>query len=334
MSPLRKVNLTERVRIDERTVKVLLSGEMNGAQSDDGPLSVSEIRQILSHYRREGKGNVKNLLHAARSAHDLCERVTRSPVYQSMRTRPSSKEVFESDVAWLITSYRWLLERVKRIGFSERDESTKRLYRNLDANLKNLLKTLQKGAPHLVNRLSEIVPSTPAQASRCEGYVDEDLRRIGKRINEGTCAAELLSLVDELLKKRTVLVRQVRENPALRESLPEETLMQSLANTLDSLQQIARGFSSTRTTPELEPHLATTKNMAQLFESFLNKHGVYRMEVKDSHVDPDLVEVVETQFTARSQRHHVTKIVSEGFFYLGKPIKVARVGVAVRPDLQ
>jgi molecular chaperone GrpE (heat shock protein) len=305
---------------------------MDASQPDGDYLSLSEIRQVVSRGREGGGGPLSNLQHATRSAYHLCEAIVRSPAYQSLRTRPPTLEEFESDLACVIASYRWLLARIEKSRLAVKIEKVRVLEDSLDANFRNLLKALPRYAPSTSKRLSKIQPSKPEEAARVEPYVDRDLARAGRRIEASASADELLDLAGELLEKREELVRQIRERPAPRSPLPGEGLMRGLIRCLLALERVLEGFRAIPTSPELKAWLSSAENIRHLFESFLNKHGVYRMDVEGTRLDLDAVEVVEKVFTSKAEHHHVTKVVSDGFYYLGKPIKVARVGVAVRPE--
>lgn len=305
---------------------------MDGSQSDHEFLNLSEIRQVVIHGRERGRAILSNCLHAARSACHLCETIVGSPVYQSLRTRAPALEEFESDLACVIASYRWLLARIEKSRLPVKVEKVRVLEDSLEANLRNLLKALPRYAPSTSKRLSNTRPSKPEEAGRVKPSVDKDLERARRRIEEVESAEELLDLAEELLEKREELVRRVRENPALRRPLPGESLMRGLIRCLLSLERVLDGFRSMPTSPELKAWLSSAENIQHLFESFLKKHGVYRMDVEGTRFDVDVAEAVEKVFTSKAEHHQVTKVVSDGFFYMGKPIRVARVGVAIRPD--
>jgi len=305
---------------------------MDETESGREFLSLSEIRQVVGHAREGGESPISNIRRGARSAHHLCETIVRSPVYQSLRTRPPTQEDFESDLACVIASYRFLLARIEKSRLPVKNEQVRVLADSLDANFRNLLKALPRYAPSVSKRLSSVRPSKPDEAGRVEGFVDEDLERAARRIEEAESAAELLDLAGELLEKREGLVRGVRDNPALRKALPGESFMKALVRCLLALEGILAGFRSIPTSPELESFLVSAENTRHLFECFLKKHGVYRMEIEGAPLDLDLAEVVEKVLNPKAEHRQVMKVLSDGFFYMGKPIKAARVSVSVRPE--
>jgi len=307
---------------------------MDEAQPECEFLSLSETRQVVSHYREGGSGPLANLVRAARSAAHLCAAIVDSPVYRSFRTRPTTQEVFESDLACVIASYRWLLARIEKSRLPVKVEKVRVLEDSLDANFRNLLKALPRYAPSTAKRLAKTRPSKPDEAARVEPHVDQDLERARQRIEAAESATELLELAEALLAKRDELVRLIRQHPGLRRPLPGEGLIRALIRCLESLERILEGFRAIPPSPELDSFLSAAENIRHLFESFLQKHGVYRMDIEGTPLDLDLAEAVEKVVTVKAEHHEVTKVVSAGYYYLGKPVKVARVEVAVRPEVQ
>jgi len=287
---------------------------------------------VVSHAHEGGDVSLSNIQQAARSALHLCESIAQSPVYRSLGTRPKDREEFESDLACVIASYRFLLARIEKSRLPVEDEKVRSLEDSLDANLRNLLKALPRYAPDLSKRLSKVRPSKPSEAGRVTEVADEKLERASRRVKEAESGDELLDLAEWLLKKRDDLLARVRENPAQSKALPGEGLMRALIRCLEALERVLEGFRSIPTSPELEAFLTAAENTRYLFESFLRKHGVYRMEIEGTRFDADLAEAVEKVFTAEAEHHHVTDVVSHGYYYMGKPIKAARVSVAVRPE--
>jgi hypothetical protein len=281
-------------------------------------LSLSEVRQVAAHAREGGDTPLANIRHAARSALHLCESIAGSPVYRSLRTRPPSQEEFESDLACAIASYRFLLARIDKSRLPVESEKVRALEDSLDANLRNLLKALPRYAPTTSKRLAKTRPSKPAEAGRFVEFVDENLERAGRRVVEAGSAEELLDLTEWLLKKREELLARIGENPALKRPLPGEGLMRALIRCLEALERILEGFRSIPTSPELESFLSAAENTRYLFESFLRKHGVYRMDIEGTRFDTDLAEAVEKVFTEEAEHHHVTNVVSHGYYYMGK----------------
>jgi len=305
---------------------------MNEENRDHEFLNLSEIRQVAAHAREAGAGSAANVRHAARSAFHLCEIIERSPVYQSLRTRPTTQEEFESDLACVIASYRFLLARIERSRLPVQSDKARTLADGLDANFRNLLKSLPRYAPTTSRRLSKTRPSKPDDAARVEPFMDENLERTGRRVEEAEAGEELLDLAEWLLTKREELLERIRENPALRRPLPGEGLMRALIRCLEALERILDGFRSIPASAELESFLSAAENTRYLFESFLRKHAVYRMDLEGTRFDTDLAEAVEKVITADAKHHHVANVVSHGYYYMGKPIRVARVSVAVKPE--
>lgn len=299
-------------------------------EEEDTRLTLSEIRTVV-RYAGEG-GNVRrdNLKAACDELVHMCREIANSGSYQSLKSVPYTRSRMESDLAYLVHAYQLLLEAAERAvsNAGEEDSVEKRFHTNLNANYRNLLKVLEKWSADFIERLENIPPSGPQDLKIFGRHSDDELDRLIKDYKAAGQTEPLAPIAQGLLKKREELINTLETVSHQKTVLQHEDLMKGLVAVLEGLERVRFGFEEFMKSDTVRGLMKAVDLLRERYEDLLNKHGCYRMDVEGNEYDLNQVEIVERKHTLRHKHKHVSKVLSHGFIYRGKPIKIARVEVA------
>lgn len=300
----------------------------NNTEEEEAGLSLREIRQLLNYAREGGKVRRDNLIKACESLIRINRDIVESGYYQSWKSVAFTRSRMESDIAWLAAAYRSLLAAAERASQGAEDTPEMRFHHGIDANYRNLLKVLDKWSADLLARLDTIPPSSAQDLAIYGRHEDAELNDLIKQFEAPEDVKDYAGIARELLKRHDDLSRTFDEVSHQKRVINHEDLMKGLIEVFEGLQRLTEGFGEFRRNNLVMSLVKAAELLARRFESLLNKHGCYRMDLDKAELDLNLVEIVDRRHTLRMPHKHISAVLSHGYVFRGKPIKIAQVQVA------
>ncbi len=300
----------------------------NAGDDSGGQLSLREIRQLLNYAREGGKIRRDNLIKACECLIRINREIVESGYYQSWKSVAFTRSRMESDLAYLVAAYRSLLSAAERAAHGVEDSPETRFFHGIDGNFRNLLKSLEKWSADFLTRLDNIPPSSAEDLAVYGRHEDAELNALIKQFESPEPVKDHVAIAEGLLKRHDDLSKTFEEMSYQKRILQHEDFMKNLIEVLDGLQRMVEGFGEFRKNHVVMGLVKAGELLAKRFESLLNKHGCYRMDLERTEFDLNLVEIVDRRHTLKTPHKHISAILSHGYVFRGKPIKIAQVQVA------
>lgn len=300
----------------------------NGGEAQSARLTLTEARTILRHAAEGGSSRRENLKAACETLIDLTRAVVESGAYQSLKSVAFTRSRMEADLAYLVRAYEAVGQTTLRVFGNSDDETEQRFVQNFDANQRNLLKALEKWSADFMSRIGQIAPASPEDLKVYGKHSDPDLDQLVDAFQSGEEPRDYAAIGARLLGRHDQISREFDQVSHQKRQLQHEDLMKGLIGVFEGLERIRDGFRKIRRNETLSRLMKALELLLSHFESLMNKHGCYRLDLDDVEYNLNLVEIVDRRHTLQRKHKHVSKVLDHGYVYRGKPIKIARVQVA------